>query len=275
MGVERPYPSFVTIHGRQYAFERLLKDDFFSLNLLYKNPDGQRYVLKLSDFRFVLGWLFRPFASWISRREYRLYQKVSDIPGIPALGPRFGEQGYFHQFIEGNTLHEIEQAIHQQCNVAVGHPAFAACGTPLASDFFDRLVMTVQEIHRRRIFYADLNKRGNIICSSEGSPYLIDFQICLHVPLRSGWVGALSEGIFQRLVREDLYHVYKHKLTFQPERLTEKERRFAQRSPLNRRYGRFLWHPYIRLKRMIYPHGSNETLWFNWKKEEDQSPRMP
>jgi hypothetical protein len=275
MGAKSLYPLFVSIHGRDYAFERLLKDDFFSLNLLYKHPDGQRYVLKLSDFRFMGGWLFRPLASWISRREYRIYQMVADIPGIPALGPRFGKRGYFHYFVEGQTLHEIERAIQQRCEVPVGHPAFGECNTSLASNFFDRLLSIVREIHRRRIFYADLNKRGNIICSTEGKPYLIDFQICLHVPRRPGRIGALIENMFQRVIREDLYHLYKHKHTFQPDTLTEKERQFFQRSPLNRRYGRFLWHPYIRLKRLMYPHGSNETLWYKWKHEQDQAPRMP
>jgi hypothetical protein len=275
MGAERYYPSFVNIHGREYTFERLLKDDFFSINLLYKSQEGQRYVLKLSDFRFVLGWILRPFASWISRREYRLYQMVSDIPGIPPLGPRFGKQGYFHLFVEGKTLHEIERGIQQHCNVAVGHPVFAQCETSLVSDFFDRLIAIVQEIHRRRIFYADLNKRGNIICSTEGKPYLIDFQICLHIPLRQGWVGALTERIFQRLIREDLYHLHKHKKTFQPVTMTVKEQQLAQRSSLNKQYGRFLWHPYIMLKRLIYPHGSNETIWYKWKRQKDQSPQMP
>jgi hypothetical protein len=80
--------------------------------------------------------------------------------------------------------------------------------------------------------------------------------------------------MFQRLVREDLYHLYKHKETFQPQLMTEKERQLAQRSNLNQRYRRYLWRPYIVLKRLIYPHGSNETIWYKWKKLKDQSPRM-
>lgn len=275
MGAERHYPSFVQIHGLDYLFERILKDDFFSINLLYKNPEGQGYVLKLSDFRFLLGWMFRPLAGWISRREYSIYRMVSDIPGIPALGPRFGKRGYFHHFIEGKTLHEIERCIHTQFNVVVGGAAFARCEQSLAPDFFDRLASIVQGVHQRRIFYADLNKRGNIICSTEGKPYLIDFQICLHLPVRKGWLGVLTGKIFQWLVREDLYHLYKHKQTFQPQLMTEKERQLAQRSNLNRRYRRYLWGPYIVLKRLIYPHGSNETIWYKWKRQKDQSPQMP
>lgn len=268
------YPSHVMIEGQLYAFQRILKDDFFSRNLLYMNQANEGYVLNLSDFRFVLGWLFRPLTGWISRREYRIYQMVSDLPGIPALGPRYGKRGYFHRFIEGHTLHEIERHIQEQFHVVIGDPAIAHYATSLAPDFFDQLRVIVETVHRRRIFYADLNKRGNIICSREGKPYLIDFQICLPIPVRQGWVGTLTEKIFQRLIREDLYHLYKHKHTFQPQGLSEKEQELAQRSNLNRRYRRYLWRPYIVLKRLIYPHGSNETIWYKWKNEKDQSPRM-
>ena len=268
------YPASVTIDGKEYTFSRVLKDDFFSLNILYANSRHGRYVLKLSDFRFVGGWLLRPFASWISRREYSIYQMVADIPGVPTLGPRYGRQGYFHRYIEGNTLHEIERQIIEQCQVAAGHPAFANQSSVLVPGFFEELKGILHEVHRRRIFYVDLNKRGNIICSMEGKPYLIDFQICLHMPLRRGWLGAFWEKIFQRLIQEDLYHLYKHKKTFQPQLMTDAEHQLAKRSKLSQQYRRYFWRPYVTLKRLIYPHGSNETIWYKWKKEKDQSPRM-
>jgi len=268
------YPPRVIIQTEEYIFQRILKDDFFSLNILYTNPRNQSYVLKLSDFRFVGGWLFRPLAAWISRREYTIYQMVADIPGVPALGPRYGNRGYFHLFIEGKTLHEIEREIIERYHVSSGNPAFGMAETILAPDFFQQLEAILHEVHRRRIYYVDLNKRGNIICSTEGKPYLIDFQICVHIPRRQGWLGSLTEKIFQRLKQEDLYHLYKHKKTFHPQLMTETEQRLAQRSTLNKRYRQLLWQPYIVLKRKIYPHGSNETIWYKWKKEKDQTPRM-
>jgi len=263
------------IHGQEYIFHRLLKDDFFSLNILYTNTRNESYVLKLSDFRFVGGWMLRPLARWISNREYTIYQMVADIPGVPVLGPRYGNRGYFHLFIEGKTLHEIERQIIEQYQVPAGHPVFATAGAILSPDFFDQLKTIVDEVHRRRIFYVDLNKRGNIICSTEGKPYLIDFQICVHIPIRKGWLESLTEKIFQRLTQEDLYHLYKHKKTFQPQLMTAAEQQLARRSKLSQRYRQFLWRPYIVLKRLIYPHGSNETIWYKWKKEKDQSPKMP
>ena len=68
------YPLQVTIDRQEYAFHSILKDDFFSLNILYSHSLYPGYVLKLSDFRFVGGWMLRPLAAWISKREYNIYQ---------------------------------------------------------------------------------------------------------------------------------------------------------------------------------------------------------
>ena len=251
------YPSSVTIDGQEYPFHRILKDDFFSLNILYGNPSHEGYVLKLSDFRFVCGWMFRPLAAWISKREYTIYQMVEDISGIPALGPRYGKRGYFHQYIEGKTLYECQD------------------NKVLPQDFFDQLLVIVDQLHQRRIFYADLNKRGNIICSTTGKAYLIDFQICVPFKSRTGRLRKWGDRIFHCLVQEDRYHLLKHKKFFQPELISREEKAGVHRSSLNQWYGRWMWKPYVSIKRLIYPHGSNETIWYKWKQEKDQSPRMP
>ena len=255
--MSRNFPQETAIDGEIYTYERVLKDDFFSTNLLYRNAKGEGYVLKLSDFRFIGGLLFRPLACLISRHEYRVYQRVADIEGIPTLGPRWGCRGYFHQYIEGKTLHEV---------TPLGH---------LPEAFFDRLKTVVQQVHERRVFYVDLNKQGNVICSTEGHPYLIDFQISLAFPTGSGWWARFANRIFNRLIQEDLYHLYKHKKAFQPQRMTAEEFQLAKRSKLNERYSRYLSRPYLRVKRLFYPHGSNEIIWYKWKKMKDKSIQMP
>ena len=257
MAVPQSYPHEIVISEEVYCYERVLKDDFFSINLLYRNSDGHGYVLKLSDFRFMCGWVLRPLACLISRHEYQVYQRVADIEGIPTLGPRWGWRGYFHRYIEGKTLHEI---------------------TPqgdLPDNFFNQLKEVIEKVHARKVFYVDLNKQGNIICSSDGRPYLIDFQISLAFPTGTGWWGRVSNRIFHRLIQEDLYHLYKHKKAFQPQLMTEEEVRLAKRSKLNERYSRYLARPYLRVKRRLYPHGSNEIIWYKWKKMKDKTVQMP
>jgi RIO-like serine/threonine protein kinase len=252
----RNYPGQMTIENDLYYYEKILKDDFFSVNVLYRssNEGGKKYVLKLSDFRFIFGWLFFPFAVYMSRREYKIYSMVKDIQGIPKLGPKYGLRGYFHEFIEGRTLHEL-----------ASHKEFL-----LPDDFFARLKAIVDEIHRRRIFYMDLNKHGNIIISDDGSPYLIDFQISLYLGRRN----FLCDRLFNFFIREDIYHIYKHKKRFRPDLMTEEEKELARRTKLGKGFNLFFGRPYRKVKRLIYPAGSNEIIWYKWKKMKDKSKRM-
>ena len=255
MKILRRYPDSVTLEGQAFHYEKVLKDDFFSVNILYRNAAGRRYVLKLSDFRFLFGLLFRPFAMLMSGHEYKIYRLVDGIEGVPKLGPRHGLRGYFHEFIEGKTLHEHTR------------------GDPLPDDFFDRLRGIIDQVHARRVFYLDLNKQGNIIIADDGHPWLIDYQISMHFPQRSGWWGRRAERRFRQLSHEDLYHVYKHKRRFQPERLTDEERALAVRTPFNTGYNRWFWRHFRRFKRKIYPSGSNEIIWYKWRRQKDRSRR--
>ncbi len=253
----RTYPEQIQIDGRAFSFEKVLKDDFFSVNVLYRNGDGVRYVLKLSDFRFLFGVLLRPLAAAFSQREYAIYRRVADIEGIPALGPRFGRRGYLHRYVEGRSLHELRK------------------GEALPDDFFPRLGRIIAELHRRRVFYLDLNKRGNVILGDDGRPYLIDFQVSVFLKKRKGPGGRLTDRLFNLLIQEDLYHLYKHKRHFQRHLMTPDELRLARKTRFNEALDRFLGTPYRRVKRLLYPSGSNETVWYKWRKLKDQSKRMP
>lgn len=251
----RTYPEQINIGGQDCRFETILKEDFFSVNILYRSGAGQGHVLKLSDFRFILGALLRPFATLMSRHEYRIFQRVAGIEGIPALGSRYGSRGYFHEYVDGETLAEWDRS------------------KPLPDDFFDQLSAIIRQIHVRGIFYADLNKRGNIIVGNDNRPHLIDFQICMHFRQRYSPFGGLSKRIFEKLIREDIYHLYKLKRHFQPARLTAGESQLAQRSALGQGFNRFFGNPFRRVKRIIYPAGSNETVWYKWRRNRHVARR--
>lgn len=254
MTMGRSYPQTLEIHGKAYSYEKVLKEDFFSVNLLYRAADGDRYVLKISDFRFIFGFFLTPLAILMSRREYRIYRRVADLPLVPELGQRFGLRGYLHKFIEGRTLHELERE--------------GKCELP--DDFFDRLKGTLDELHRRRIFYMDLNKQGNIILGDDGLPYLIDFQVCIDFKYRN----RLFDKLFDLFIKEDIYHLYKHKKRFRPDLMNEEELSLAKRSEFGKLVNRYYGDPYRRLKRRIYPSGSNEIIWYKWKKMKDKSKKM-
>ena len=256
MKLMRNYPSETVIEGETYRFERIVKEDLWSVNVLYRNDDGKGYILKLTDARTAPALVLRPVLMLLLRREYNIYGMLTDLDGIPKLGPCYGRMGYFHEYVEGKSLHDVSS------------------GDELQDDFFDRLISTFNKLHERRIIHLDMQKRGNVIVAEDGSPYLIDFQLCIHFKLRSGPLGRWSDRLFRTLMPEVLYHVYKQKKHFQPHLMTDEEKKLAQRTELNRKFEHYLFGWGRKVKRAIYPKRSNETIWFKWKKLKDKSPRV-
>ena len=250
------YPESVEIDGDKYELERVLKEDFFSVNGLYINKEGRRYVLKVSDFRFLCGFLFRPLAIFCSRHEHHMYTILQDIPGAPKAGPRVGRRGFLHEFVEGKTLFDVEEE-----------------NLTLPDGFFDELLVIVEAIHDRYVIYLDLNKRGNIILGTDNKPHLIDFQISINFRGFGFLMGWLKRPLFRTLAREDIYHVYKHKRNMTPDQMREHEWELSHRSKANARMARLIGDPYRKLKRKIYPSESNDTVWYKWRKERHAQRR--
>jgi len=256
MKLMRDYPNETVIEGETYRYEKTLKDDLWSVNVLYRSESGKGYILKLTDARTVLGLMIRPLLMLLIRHEYGIYRMLADLDGVPKLGPRYGRLGYFHEYVEGKSLHHVTD------------------GDELPDDFFDRLIAVFDKLHERRIIHLDMQKRGNVIVSNDGRPYLLDFQLCIHFKLRKGPLGRWSDRLFRALIPDVIYHVYKQKKHFQPHLMTDEEMKLAQRTQLNRKFERYLFGWGRKLKRMIYPKRSNETIWFRWSKLKDKSPRV-
>ncbi|MEE8477998.1 MAG: hypothetical protein V3S19_06480, partial [Gemmatimonadales bacterium] len=197
-----------------------------------------------------------PLAYMMSRHEYRIYSALADIPGIPQLGPRVGRNGYIHEFVPGRTLFEISPG-------------------ELPDDFFDGLLAIYREMHARRIVHVDSEKKGNIILGDDGRPYLLDYQISIAFREPGGLFGKWRERLFDIFVKADIYHVHKHKRKYRRDLMRPEDWALAERPRATRIYeygfGRYArW-----LKRRIYPSGSNEIIWYKWKKMSDKSRRMP
>jgi hypothetical protein len=72
-------------------------------------------------------------------------------------------------------------------------------------------------LHRRGVAHNDLAKEANWIVAADGSPAFVDFQLA--------WVAKRRGRWFRTAAREDLRHLLKHKRTYCPEALTDRERR--------------------------------------------------
>lgn len=240
---KRPNEIVEACAGLGYHYIATLKEDFFSENHLVARR-GSKYVLKISRFRFAGASLLGFVTGYLADREVRNYRAVEGIAGIPEITDRVGNTGFLHRYVEGETLKQVRREAQQLGQVT----------SRLHEDFFVRLSCIIAEMHRRNIAYVDLAKGENIIVAADGTPALIDFQLSF----RPHRLKILTAPIFRALAAADRYHLVKHKNRFQPHLLTEDERKRLSRPALVRCYG-VLAGPLLRLKRTVYPKGSNEV----------------
>ncbi|MBX7244129.1 MAG: hypothetical protein K1X53_01445 [Candidatus Sumerlaeaceae bacterium] len=197
LGRQEP-PALVEIDGHQYTMARLVKHDSWAATAIYEGPAGQ-VVCKFNRTQSLLGipmeWLGRRLAG----REVRFLELLKDVACIPpACGPvydvsasqRLCTTAAAHAFVEGHPMRSREQ---------------------LEERFFLLLRETLDVIHSRGMAYVDLHKRSNILVQDDGTPCLIDFQVCY----RPEGIAARfwpCKVLLRWLQQIDDYHYIKHVL---------------------------------------------------------------
>lgn len=193
LGLDDP-PEEVDIGGRPYHRVEIYKHDSWAATALYRGPGGL-IVCKFNRVQPVLGvpmaWLGRRLA----RREACALQRLDDVRGIPAeCGPiivdgRRAENAVGHAYIAGHPLKRHERP---------------------GPEFFQTLEALLQTVHERHIAYVDLHKVENVIVGDDGSPHLIDFQICFALWSSNPVSRFLLRPLLRTLQQTDRYHLAKH-----------------------------------------------------------------
>lgn len=170
---------------------KLLKSDIFGrITLQQAGPDATI----VRDTRAARWWA-RGLARRLLMREARALAALHGQDGIPELLK--SEPHRLHRrYIEGVPMHEAAPADHE---------------------FFRQAHRLLRRLHRFDVVHNDLAKEANWLVTPERRPALVDFQLAWHAPRRG--------RLFRLLAREDLRHLLKHKRTYCPSRLTERERR--------------------------------------------------
>ena len=107
----------------------------------------------------------------------------------------------------------------------------------------------VDTVHARDVAYVDLEKRENIIVGDDGRPYLIDFQISLHVPPGRGPLRRIARWILARFQQSDRYHLLKHWRRHRPDQLSPEQIAHSRRAGAWIQLHRTLTRPLVRLRR--------------------------
>jgi predicted Ser/Thr protein kinase len=178
----------------------LLKRDVFSTveRGRFRGPDGDvAAVLRRLDQ--VPWWSYLP-ARHLFARERRALAKAHGLQ----VGPELlwaGRQALVRGFIDGVALHLAKP----NGDVA----------------YFRSAKQALRRLHRAGICHNDLAKEQNWLRGSDGRAYLTDFQLAACFKTRS--------RLFRIAAYEDLRHLLKHKRSYAPEALTQRERQILAR----------------------------------------------
>jgi len=148
----------------------------------------QGTLLLLPDFhpplivKYASGWgPLRWLRAAMIRREYRIYQRLAGIPGIPRCFGVVPGPGLVLEYVEGVPRRGAEILDREA--------------------FFAELLEIVRAIHARGVAHGDLAKRSNILVVDKRRPLVIDFGMAL---VRKEGFAPLHRRVFNLLLRLDL-----------------------------------------------------------------------
>ena len=168
---------------------RVFKKDLFGEVRLQQ--EGENTVI-LRDTR-PAPWWTRPLARALLRREARALAALDGIDGVPGL----------HHF-DADTLAR---------GYIAGEPMQVARPTDAA--YFRDAARLLRTLHRLGVVHNDLAKEPNLLVRDDGSAAFIDFQLAGYSRKRG--------RLFRVAAREDIRHLLKHKRTYRPQDLTQRE----------------------------------------------------
>lgn len=197
---------------------QVLKADLFGrVELVHLSGQGVDSARVRRDTRAAVWWA-RALARLLARREERALKALRGMPQV------------------AQSLAHPERGVWERSYLP-GQPMQVARPTDVG--YFDEARRLLGRLHRAGVTHNDLAKEPNWLVMPDGKPGLVDFQLAS--------VHRRRSARFRMQGREDLRHLLKHKRTYCPERLTERERAILARpswvSRLWRQTGKrvYLW----------------------------------
>jgi len=171
------------------ADSQLLKKDLFGEIRQIGAGEELRIV---RDSSVASGWI-----RWLARRllyrEAGVLAALGDLDGVPHLIATEPDR-LTRSFLSGTPMHRAK---------------------PRDPGYFDAAARLLRRLHALGMVHNDLAKEPNLLVRDDGSPAFIDFQLAWFAPRRG--------RLFRLLAYEDLRHLLKHKRSYCPQRLTQRE----------------------------------------------------
>lgn len=168
----------------------LLKKDLFGEVRRISSDDGDMIVRDAGAASPWLGWLARA----LMRREARILALLDNLQGMPTLLDLSHDRLTRH-YIAGTPMHVAK---------------------PREPAYFRDAARLLRSVHRVGIVHNDLAKEPNLLVTVKGQAAFVDFQLAL--------VSKRRSRLFRALAYDDLRHLLKHKRSYCPQVLTQRER---------------------------------------------------
>jgi predicted Ser/Thr protein kinase len=181
---------------------------------LYEGTTGPR-IIKEALGRGPQYWLGRAML----RREFKAYQRVQGIAGIPHCYGMLDERFLVLEFVAGEGLRAAPMA-------------------PAARErFFAQLLETLRQVHAAGVTHNDLKRKDNVLAAPSGSPVLLDFGLAFFRK------GDADSWLFRLLKRMDYNSWIKLKYHTAIDDIAPEDLPYYQPTPLERgfRLGRRFW----------------------------------
>ena len=245
-----PAEQEIRIDGEWYDHLGTLKDDAFAQTELVAR-DGRKYLYKTSRLRLIRGLRLRRLMKRLNNREVRTHRLLEGVQGVPRLVKCVSETSFLREFVDGRTLDR--------------KPPY------MRADFFDEFLEIVRDIHARGVAFVDLAKKENVVVTTEGRPFLIDFQVSIARSTGRGPIAGIWNAVVRLMQEADIYHVFKHKKRIRPDLLRPEERQYARRPWFQRIHKYCFRLPYHAIKRRIIPkHGDSRYPFYENEEANDR-----
>lgn len=139
-----------------------------------------------------------PWIRWLARRllqrEARAIAALEGVDGIPEL-ISVRRDTLLRVYLPGAPMHHAR---------------------PRDPAFFSMAFRLLRQMHRNGVAHNDLAKEPNVLVRDDGTPAFVDFQLASFTVNRG--------RLFRGLAYEDLRHLLKHKRSYCPQHLTQREK---------------------------------------------------
>ena len=198
--------------------------------------DGQSFLIKRTN---KIGVFTRRVSEHFIQHEYKIYQRLEGIAGIPKCYGLSDDGSLILEYIDGDSYREKEHILENR------------------DQFFVDLLALILSIHEVGVSHGDLKRKDNILIGEKNQPYLIDFGAAMSLNSKG---QLIKHWLYKFSKQTDLNAWIKHKYFRQYDEITKDDLTYYSSSKLDK---------LIRLTRKFW-----RTLTFRrFRKEREQQQK--